>query len=96
MNYLENGHIKNSANFPEISMPICDGQRIIFANKNVPKVLGSILSVLTDHNINELNMINKICGDLTYNILDVEQMENGHFIEAICNIEHVTTVRLID
>jgi D-3-phosphoglycerate dehydrogenase len=41
-------------------------------------------------------MINKICGYLTYNILDVEQMENGHVIEAIRNIEHVTTVRLID
>jgi D-3-phosphoglycerate dehydrogenase len=41
-------------------------------------------------------MMNKSRGDLAYNILDVEQMENGHVIEAIRNIEHVTTVWLID
>jgi D-3-phosphoglycerate dehydrogenase len=96
MNYLENGNIKNSVNFPEVSMARCDGQRIIFANKNVPKVLGSVLSVLADHNVNVLDMMNKSRGDLAYNILDVELMENGHVIEAIRNVEHVTTVRLID
>jgi len=96
MDYLENGNIKNSVNFPQVSMARCNGQRIIFANKNVPKVLGSVLSVLADHNVNVLDMMNKSRGDLAYNILDVEQMENGSVIEAIRNIEHVTTVRLID
>jgi D-3-phosphoglycerate dehydrogenase len=96
MDYLENGNIKNSVNFPAVSMARCEGQRIIFANENVPKVLGSVLSVLADHNVNVLDMMNKSRGDLAYNILDVEQMENGDVIEAIRNIEHVTTVRLID
>jgi D-3-phosphoglycerate dehydrogenase len=96
MDFLENGNIKNAVNFPEVSMARCEGQRIIFANINVPKVLGNVLSVLADHNVNLLDMMNKSRGDLAYNILDVEQMENGQAIEAIRNIEHVTTVRLID
>jgi D-3-phosphoglycerate dehydrogenase len=96
MDFLENGNIKNAVNFPEVSMARCEGQRIIFANINVPKVLGNVLSVLADHNVNVLDMMNKSRGDLAYNILDVEQMENGQAIEAIRNIEHVTTVRLID
>jgi D-3-phosphoglycerate dehydrogenase len=96
MDYLENGNIKNSVNFPEVSMARCEGKRIIFANENVPKVLGNVLSVLADHNVNILDMMNKSRGDLAYNILDVEKMEKAQVIEAIRNIEHVTTVRLID
>ncbi|MCF2948552.1 phosphoglycerate dehydrogenase [Paraglaciecola aquimarina] len=96
MDFLENGNIKNSVNFPAAAMPRVEGQRIVFTNENVPKVLGSVLSVLADHNVNVLDMMNKSRGDLAYNILDVEQMDNGHVIDAIKNIEHVTTVRLID
>ena len=95
IDFLENGNIKNSVNFPAASMPRVEGQRIVFTNENVPKVLGSVLSVLADHNVNVLDMMNKSRGDLAYNILDVEQMENGDVIETIRGIEHVTAVRLI-
>jgi D-3-phosphoglycerate dehydrogenase len=93
--FLENGNIKNSVNFPDVSMARGEGQRIIFSNENVPKVLGSVLSVLADHNVNVLDMMNKSRGDLAYNILDVEIMENDNVIRAIGEIEHVTSVRLI-
>ncbi|WP_438862291.1 phosphoglycerate dehydrogenase [Neptunicella sp.] len=96
IDYLENGNIKNSVNFPAVSMARCEGQRIIFANENVPKVLGNVLSVLADNNVNVLDMVNRSRGDLAYNILDVEQMQNGNVIEAIRNVEHVISVRLID
>ena len=56
----------------------------------------SALPVLADHNVNVLDMANKSRGDLAYNILDVEQMENGKVISAIQELEHVTAVRLID
>jgi D-3-phosphoglycerate dehydrogenase len=95
MDFLENGNIKNSVNFPNVNMARCEGQRIIFANENVPKVLGSVLSVLADHNVNVLDMMNKSRGELAYNILDVEKMDNHEVIQAIADIEHVTTVRLI-
>jgi D-3-phosphoglycerate dehydrogenase len=73
-----------------------DGQRIIFSNENVPKVLGSVLSVLADHNINVLDMMNKSRGDLAYNILDIERTNADGVISAIRQLEHVTSARLID
>lgn len=96
IDFLENGNIKNAVNFPSVSMARCEGQRIIFANENVPKVLGSVLSVLADYNVNVLDMVNKSRGELAYNILDVEQMSNGQVVDAIASIEHVISVRLID
>jgi D-3-phosphoglycerate dehydrogenase len=72
---------KTQLTSPEVSMAKCKGQRIIFANKNVPKVLGSELSVLADHIVNVLDMMNK---------------SRGNVIDAIRRIEHVTTIRLID
>lgn len=95
IDYIENGNITNSVNFPSVKMARCEGQRIIFSNNNVPKVLGSVLSVLADNNINVIDMMNRSRGDLAYNILDVEQMENGDIVEAIAKIEHVKSVRLI-
>jgi D-3-phosphoglycerate dehydrogenase len=96
MDFLENGNIKNSVNFPAVSMARCEGQRIIFANQNVPKVLGNVLSVLADNNVNVIDMMNKSRGELAYNILDVEQMNNGDVIAAIQKVEHVKIVRLIN
>ncbi len=94
--FLENGNIKNSVNFPAVSVARCEGQRIIFSNHNVPKVLGSVLSVLADNNVNVIDMMNKSRGDLAYNILDVEQMKNGNVIKEIQKVEHVISVRLIN
>lgn len=96
IDYLENGNIKNSVNFPAVSMARCEGQRIIFSNNNVPKVLGNVLSVLADNNVNVIDMMNKSRGDLAYNILDIEKMDNGNVIDAIAQVEHVKSVRLID
>ena len=99
MDFLENGNIVNSVNFPRVRMARCEGQRIIFANENVPKVLGNVLSILADHNVNIIDMVNKSRDDLAYNILDVEQMPNNDVlgvIKVIQQIEHVISVRILD
>jgi D-3-phosphoglycerate dehydrogenase len=95
IDYLENGNIVNSVNFPAVTMARCEGQRIIFSNKNVPKVLGSVLSVLADNNVNVIDMMNRSRGELAYNILDVEKMDDRSIVEAIAKVEHVKSVRLI-
>ena len=59
MDFLENGNITNSVNFPHLSLERTTEYRIAIVNKNVPKVLGSVLSVLADHNINVVDMLNK-------------------------------------
>jgi D-3-phosphoglycerate dehydrogenase len=93
--YLENGNIKNSVNFPDVAMARCEGPRIIFSNENVSGVLGQVLSVLADNKVNVLDMMNKSRGNLAYNILDVEQMDNGDVVDAIKQLKHVKAVRLI-
>lgn len=95
IDYLENGNIKNSVNFPDVAMARCEGPRIIFSNENVSGVLGQVLSILADNKVNVLDMMNKSRGNLAYNILDVEQMDNGHVIDEIKKISHVKAARLI-
>jgi D-3-phosphoglycerate dehydrogenase len=96
IDFLEHGNISNSVNFPAVQMARCEGHRIIFSNNNVPKVLGNVLSVLADNNVNVIDMMNRSRGDLAYNIIDVEQMENSSVVAAIAKIEHVKAVRLIE
>lgn len=93
--YLENGNIKNSVNFPMINLPRADGCRITFVNGNVSGVLGHVLSVFTENNINVLDMMNKSRGDIAYNIIDVEQTPSADIIAAIAAVEHVVGVRVL-
>ena len=96
IDYLRNGNIKNSVNFPAINMEREEGSfRITFANDNVSGVLGHVLGVLADHQVNVLDMVNKSRGELAYNIIDVEQQPSNEVIDAICQVEHVVSVRVI-
>ncbi|UTF60154.1 phosphoglycerate dehydrogenase [Gilvimarinus sp. DA14] len=97
MDYLENGNIKNSVNFPAVQMERTgtDSSRITFCNENVSGVLGHVLSVLADNNVNVIDMVNKSRGELAYNIIDVEQSPGDDVIAAIKAVEHVITVRVI-
>ncbi len=93
--FLENGNIKNSVNFPTVKLDRINAERIIFANENVPKVLGNVLSILADHNVNVVDMVNKSRGELAYNIIDVELQGNEDVINAISEVPQVLSVRLI-
>lgn len=95
MDYLENGNIKNSVNFPAASMPRMGVARITFANENVPKVLGNVLSILADGNINVADMLNRSRNDLAYNIIDVESELDEALINAIASVEGVSNVRVL-
>lgn len=95
MEYLENGNIKNSVNFPATSMARMGAARITFSNQNVPKVLGNVLSLLADSNINVVDMINRSRGDLAYNIIDVESEVSGSLAADIAAVEGVLRVRVI-
>lgn len=94
--FLANGNIKNSVNFPIINLPRAEGVRITFANDNVAGVLGHVLSVFTENDVNVLDMMNKSRGDVAYNILDVEKKPSADVIAAIEGVEHVINVRVID
>lgn len=95
VDFLENGNIVNSVNFPQTRMPRNGGFRVTFANDNVPRVLGSVLSVLADHDINVLDMVNKSRGDLAYNIIDVETAPDTAILHAIAKADGVIRVRMV-
>lgn len=95
MDFLENGNIFNSVNFPRTRMSRNGGYRITFSNENVPRVLGHVLSVLADHDINVIDMVNKSLHEVAYNIIDVETRPTQEIVDAIARVEGVMHVRVI-
>ncbi len=96
MDYLENGNIVNSVNFPAVAMGRVAGTtRITFSNDNVSGVLGHVLSVLADKKVNVIDMMNKSRGELAFNIIDVENKPADDVVAAIAAVEHVIRVRVI-
>ena len=94
--FLKNGNIKNSVNFPNLHLDRDNnaeqGSRLAISNKNVPKMLGQILSVLADQNINVIDMLNKSRDEVAYNLIDLEVSPSEEAIVAIAQIDDVIKV----
>ncbi|HNW51324.1 MAG TPA: 3-phosphoglycerate dehydrogenase family protein [Prolixibacteraceae bacterium] len=71
--YLENGNIINSVNFPAAEMDRNGGTRIVIANKNVPNMVSQITTVLASENVNIANMLNRNRNEIAYNIIDIDR-----------------------
>ena len=89
------GKIKNSVNYPPTKMARAGDTRITFSNKNVPKVLGNVLSILADGNLNVVDMVNKSRDEIAYNIIDVEGEVTDEINSAIAAVDGVVHVRII-
>ena len=93
--FLENGNIRNSVNFPMLTLERTEGcYRIAMANKNVPRILGSVLSILADKDINVVDMLNKSRDDIAYNLIDISSAPSADLVDEILAIEGVINVRL--
>lgn len=95
IDFLENGNIRNSVNFPNISLERNGGYRIAFSNRNVPKMLNQVLNVLAEREHNVIDLINKSRDDVAYNLIDVEREPNADLVDALEAIEGVIKVRLL-
>jgi len=94
--YLENGNIKNSVNFPEAKMELHNEARILIANRNVPNMVSQISTVLAAEGINIDNMLNKRRDEIAYNIIDVDSKSVDESIkEKLMAIEGIFMVRII-
>ena len=91
--YLENGNISNSVNFPEVHMARNGGYRIGIANSNVPNMVGQISTALADANLNIIDMLNKSRGDLAYTLVDVDTEISQETMDKIASIKGVLNVR---
>ncbi|WP_461520999.1 phosphoglycerate dehydrogenase [Porticoccus sp.] len=95
MDYLENGNIRNAVNFPATKMARNGGYRITFCNENVPRVLGHVLSLLADCDMNVIDMVNQSREEIAYNIIDVASEPCEELLAAIRAVEGVVAVRAI-
>ncbi|MFT3847848.1 MAG: phosphoglycerate dehydrogenase [Propionivibrio sp.] len=93
--YLENGNILNSVNFPNISMSRESAYRLAIANANVPNMLGQISTTLAGAGLNIHNMVNKSRGDLAFTLVDVECAVPQAVIEQLTAIGGVLRVRYL-
>lgn len=93
--YLRNGNIRNSVNFPNVSMPRTPGTRICVMHDNIPAILSKISGVMGDLHLNIDNMINKSKGNNAYTMLDVNGEVPADAVEKLHTIEGVGRIRVI-
>jgi D-3-phosphoglycerate dehydrogenase len=97
--FLENGNIRNSVNFPQMSLDRVPGAgkgtRLAITNKNVPGMLGKILSILAEQNINVVDMMNKSRDNIAYNLIDLGSAPASASIAAIAGTEDIIKVTVL-
>lgn len=93
--YLETGEIHYAVNFPSVKLPqpALSGHRLTIANQNIPNMVAQISTVLSQANINIVDMINRSKKDIAYNLLDVNRALNDEVLQQLANIEGVLRVR---
>jgi len=91
--YLEDGTVRNSVNFPESVMPRNGGSRITIANANVPNMVGQISTILAEAELNIHDLLNKSRGEVAYTIIDLDGEISSETISAIRSIEGVLSLR---
>jgi len=93
--YLENGNVRNSVNFPELFMARNGGFRVTIVNANVPNMLGQISTCMADAGLNIHDMLNKSRGELAYTLVDADSALSGDCVERIAAIDGVLNVRAL-
>ena len=96
MNYLENGNIVNSVNFPTCDMGICaKAARLTILHRNIPNAIGSFTAVLSQEQINISDMLNRSKGEYAYTMFDLDHTVSDDAIEQLKQLESVLRVRVI-
>ncbi len=95
-NYIENGNITNSVNYPACDMGVCQtAGRVAVCHKNVPAVISKITTVMGEAGINIEAMANKSRGDYAYSLLDICDTVNDDVVAKLADIEGVIKVRVV-
>jgi D-3-phosphoglycerate dehydrogenase len=93
--FLENGNIRNSVNFPEMYMPRNGGFRLSIVNDNVPNMLGQISTCMAEAGLNILDMLNKSRNDVACTLVDVDSAVTPTCLEHLASIKGVLKVRAV-
>jgi D-3-phosphoglycerate dehydrogenase len=92
VDYIENGNITNSVNFPAVSEPRTTQYRVCLIHKNVPNMLAQFATLFANEHINIENMVNKAKGDYAYTIIDTNDSVGAEVFETL---ENVIRVRIV-
>ena len=96
MDYLENGNIKNSVNYPACDMGVCQAaSRIAVLHMNIPNMIGQITAILAAQGVNISDMTNKSRDKYAYTLLDLEHKPEETTVEKLKAIEGVLRVRVV-
>ena len=94
--FLENGNIKNSVNFPSCDMGSCVAAgRITIAHKNIVNMIGQFTTTLAEEGVNISDMTNKSKGDYAYSMFDLDSPASEHLVRALEAIDGVSKVRIV-
>lgn len=96
VDYLENGNIKNSVNFPSCDMGVCQVEgRVALLHKNIPNMIGQITSAFAKNGYNISDLTNKSKGSKAYTLIDIENKASESLINELNAIEGILKVRII-
>ena len=95
MDFLENGNIKNSVNFPECFLDRSGNQRLTISNQNSPGMIEKITHLFADTKLNIADMLNKSKGNIAYNIIDIDGGIHDDLIKKLGSIEGVIGFRVL-
>ncbi len=96
MDYLENGNIKNSVNYPNCSMGCCrTAGRIAVLHRNIPSMIGHITSLMAEKNINISDMTNRSKGEYQYTLIDVDSPADEQDLAALREVSGIIAVRIV-
>lgn len=96
MDYLENGNIKNSVNYPNCDMGVCNTEgRITLLHRNIPNSLGRFTAAIAGENINIDGLVNKSRGEYAYTMLDLDRHPSAEVVESLKKIDGVLRVRVV-
>ncbi|MDY4509857.1 MAG: phosphoglycerate dehydrogenase [Candidatus Faecousia sp.] len=96
MDYLENGNIVNSVNYPNCDMGVCQSEgRITILHHNIPGSLGRFTAAIANENVNIAGLMNKSRGEYAYTMLDLDHHPSAEAVEHLKGIEGVVRVRVI-
>jgi D-3-phosphoglycerate dehydrogenase / 2-oxoglutarate reductase len=94
--FLENGNIRNSVNFPEAVLPRApNSTRLAIANSNVPNMVGQISTCLAAANLNIAELLNKSRGEYAYTLIDTDSTIAPDIVSRICSIDGVLAARIV-
>jgi D-3-phosphoglycerate dehydrogenase len=93
--YLENGNIINSVNFPDAKMPRAGKERLAITHRNVPNMVRQITKAIAEDEANIVDMLNKSKGEFAYTLIDIEEEISNSVIENIKKVEGILKVRAL-